>query len=148
MNFNKTTEYAFRILSFMAEDESRIYSVDEIFKKLQIPYRYLRKLMNNLTKSEFIESVQGKSGGYKISKKLEDIKLLDILNAVDPDYLLAKCFFGFDICALQPTCAMHDQWMDVRIKISTILTNTSLVDIKQGNNQNQILTDTIHSLKI
>ena len=66
MNFNKTTEYAFRILSFMAEDESRIYSVDEIFKNLKIPYRYLRKLMTNLSKSELILSVQGKSGGFRI----------------------------------------------------------------------------------
>ncbi len=147
MNFNKTTEYAFRILSFMAKEESRIYNVEEIFKKLQIPYRYLRKLMNNLTKSEFIESVQGKNGGYKISKKLENIKLLDILNAVDPDYLLAKCFFGFDNCTLQPTCTMHDQWTDVRTNISNILANTSLADIKRGNNQNQILTNTIHLLK-
>lgn len=135
MNFSKTTEYAFRILSYMAMDESRIYSVDEIFKKLQIPYRYLRKLMTNLTKSDFVDSIQGKNGGYKISKKLENIKLLDILNAVDPDYLLAKCFFGFDSCALQPTCTMHDQWTDVRTNISTILASTSLADIKKGNNQ-------------
>lgn len=147
MNFNKTTEYTFRILSFMAEDESRIYSVDEVFNKLQIPYRYLRKLMTNLTKSEFIDSIQGKNGGYKISKKLKNIKLLDILNAVDPDYLLAKCFFGFDNCALQPTCTMHDQWTEVRTNIINILENTSLTDIKQGNNQNQILTNTINSLK-
>jgi Rrf2 family protein len=135
MNFNKTTEYAFRILSFMAEDESRIYSVDEIFEKLKIPYRYLRKLMTNLSKSEFMISVQGKNGGYQISKKLGDIKLLDIINVVDPDYLTGKCFFGFDDCALQSACAMHDQWTEVRTNISTILANTSLADIKQGNNQ-------------
>jgi Rrf2 family protein len=147
MKFNKTTEYAFRVLNFMAEDESRIYSVDEIFEKLKIPYRYLRKLMTNLSKSDFIDSIQGKNGGYKIFKDLENIKLLDILNAVDPDYLLAKCFFGFDDCALQPTCTMHDQWTDVRTHISTILASTSMADIKRGNYQNQILTNAINSLK-
>jgi len=147
MNFNKTTEYAFRILSFMAEDTSRIYSVDEIFEKLKIPYRYLRKLMTNLTKSEFIDSIQGKNGGYKISKKPEEINLLDIISIVDPEYLSVKCFFGFDNCVLLPTCVMHDQWMNVRRNINTILANTSLANIKQSNNQNQMLTNTIHSLK-
>jgi len=132
MNFNKTTEYAFRILSFMAKDESRIYSVDEIFEKLKIPYRYLRKLMTNLSKSDFMDSVQGKNGGYQISKKLGDIKLLDIINVVDPDYLTGKCFFGFDDCALQSACTMHDQWTDVRTNISNILENTSLASIKHG----------------
>lgn len=135
MNFNKTTEYAFQILSYMATEESRLYRVDEIFDKLHIPYRYLRKLMTNLTKSEFIVSIQGKNGGYKISKKLEDIRLLDIIDVVDPDYLTGKCFFGFDNCALQSTCSMHDQWSDVRTDIRNILSGTSLSDIKQGNNK-------------
>lgn len=131
MNFSKTTEYAFRILSFMAQDESRLYNVDEIFEKLRIPYRYLRKLMTNLTRSGFIVSIQGKNGGYKISKKIEEIKLLEILDAVDPDYLSGKCFFGFDNCALQIPCIMHNQWTDIRTNITTVLAGTSLADIKQ-----------------
>ena len=147
MNFNKTTEYAFRILSYMAMNESRLCSVDEIFNKLRIPYSYLRKLMTNLTKSNLIDSIQGKNGGYKISRKLEDIKLLDIITIVDPEYLSVKCFFGFENCVLQPTCAMHDQWMNVRTNINTILANTSLANIKQSNNQNPILSNTIYSLK-
>ena len=145
MNFNKTTEYAFRILSFMAQDESRLYNVDEVFVKLRIPYRYLRKLMTNLTRSGFIESIQGKNGGYKISKKTEDIKLLDILEAVEPEYLSGKCFFGFDNCALQTFCIMHDQWTDIRTNINSILASTSLADIKQTNCENLILNNPIHS---
>lgn len=133
MNFSKTTEYAFRILCFMAQDESRLYNVDEIFEKLRIPYRYLRKLMTNLTRSGFIVSIQGKNGGYKISKKIEEIKLLEILDAVDPDYLSGKCFFGFDNCALQIPCIMHNQWTDIRTNITTVLAGTSLADIKQKN---------------
>lgn len=133
MNFSKTTEYAFRILCFMAQDESRLYNVDEIFEKLRIPYRYLRKLMTNLTRSGFIVSIQGKNGGYKISKKIEEIKLLEILDAVDPDYLSGKCFFGFDNCALQTPCIMHNQWTDIRTNITTVLAGTSLADIKQKN---------------
>jgi Rrf2 family nitric oxide-sensitive transcriptional repressor len=147
MNFNKTTEYAFRILSYMALDESRLYSVDEIFEKLQIPYRYLRKLMTNLSKSKFIDSIQGKNGGYKISGKLSDIKLLDLIEVIDPEYLSGKCFFGIANCALDSTCLMHDKWTDVRTQINTILANTSLADIKQGKNQELILNNTIHSLK-
>lgn len=136
MNFNKTTVYAFRILCFMAQEESKLYNADEIFKKIQIPYRYLRKLMTNLTKSDFIVSIQGKNGGYKISKNTEDIKLIDILNAVDPEYLSGKCFFGFDSCTLQTECIMHDQWNEIRTNINDILGRTSLSDIKQDTIEN------------
>lgn len=127
-------------------DEGRLYSVDEIFEKLRIPYRYLRKLMTKLTKSDFVISIQGKNGGYKISRKPENISLLDIISIVEPGYLSGKCFFGFDDCALQPACTMHDRWDSVKSHIRGILANTSLADIKKGNNQNQILTNISHSL--
>lgn len=134
MKFSKTTEYAFRILSFMAQDESKLYNVDEIFERLRIPYRYLRKLMTNLTRSGLIVSIQGKNGGYKISRKTEKIKLLEILQAVDPEYLSGKCFFGFDNCALQIPCIMHSQWTAIRTNINTVLAGTTLADVKQTNN--------------
>jgi len=134
MKFSRTTEYAFRILSFMAQDESKLYNVDEIFEKLRIPYRYLRKQMTNLTRSGLIVSIQGKNGGYKISRKTEEIKLLEILQAVDPEYLSGKCFFGFDNCALQVPCIMHSQWTTIRTNINTVLAGTTLADVKQTNN--------------
>lgn len=145
MNFSKTTEYAFRILSYMAQDEFRLYTVDEIFKKINVPYRYLRKLMTNLTTSGFIVSIQGKNGGYKISKTTEEVWLVDILKAVDPDYLSGKCFFGFENCALQPACIMHDQWTEIRLNINNVLAKTSLADIKRSGDTNFSLINTIHS---
>ena len=51
MNFNRTTEYALQIMSLMARDEARLYRTDDIYDKLKIPYRYLRKLMTGLAKS-------------------------------------------------------------------------------------------------
>lgn len=147
MNFNKTTEYAFRILSLMAQDETRLYSVDEIYDKLRIPYRYLRKLMTNLSKGQIIRSVQGKNGGYQFSAKLDKIWLIDIVSMLDPDYLKTKCFFGFENCALQVPCVMHNQWTGLGSRITSVLSTTSLADINRNNDQNQILVNINHSLK-
>lgn len=120
-------------------EEDRLYRVDEIFDKLHIPYRYLRKLMTSLSKSNFLYSIQGKNGGYMISGKLEDIKLLNLIEVIDPDYLASNCFFGITNCSRESTCVMHDQWDDVRTHIKTILATTSLSDIKRGNNQKFII---------
>ena len=68
MNFSKTTEYALRILSYMSLDENRLYTANDLFDKLQIPFRYLRKQMNFLLKQGLLVSIQGKQGGYQIAK--------------------------------------------------------------------------------
>ena len=133
MNFNKTTEYTLRILSFMSLDETILYSAIDLSEKLKIPYRYLCKQMNLLSKQGFIESIQGKQGGYKIAKSLTDISLLDIVNATENYTKENMCFFGFQECPLQNQCSMHDKWGEVRDKTFAVLKTTTLHDLKHDN---------------
>lgn len=135
MNFSKTTEYALRILSYISLDENRLYSAIELSEKLNIPYRYLRKQMNALSKQGLLESLQGKQGGYKIAKKLTDITLFEIINATEDFSKENQCFFGFQECQLQNRCSMHDKWGEVRDKTFLILKTTTLQDIKEDNSQ-------------
>jgi len=131
MNFSKTTEYALRIMSFMAMDEKKLYSANYIYKNLKIPFRYLRKLMTTLSKSGLLISVQGKSGGYRISKDLSKISLFDIVNATGDNPINNECFFGFHDCAFVKKCAMHDKWAAVRENINQVLTTTTLAEVKK-----------------
>jgi len=132
MNFSKTTEYALRILSYMAMDETRLYRTKEIYQKLNIPFRYLRRQMTNLTKSGLIDSVQGNKGGYKISRRLDEIALMDIIKAVGDTPLEDNCFFGFQGCAFTTHCVMHEKWTAIRENIKQVLETTKLSDLKSS----------------
>lgn len=132
MNFSKTTEYALRILSYMSLDESKLYTANDLFGKLQIPFRYLRKQLNFLLNKGLLVSIQGKQGGYRIAKPLNEISLLDIVEATDEVQNANRCFFGFQECPLTNQCAMHDQWGGVRTKTLEILKNTTLLDLKHS----------------
>ena len=147
MNFSKTTEYALNILSFMALNEKRLYSAEEIYNQLNIPYRYLRKQLTILSKSNIITSVQGKYGGYIITKDLKDISLLDIIEASGDKQLTNNCFFGFSECALSEKCAFHDKWEKIREDINTVLSTTNLAELKENGphghiNINSLITKT------
>jgi Rrf2 family transcriptional regulator, nitric oxide-sensitive transcriptional repressor len=130
MNFNKTTEYALRILSYMATDEAKLYSADEIFQNLKIPYRYLRKQLTILSKSGLMISVQGIRGGYRLAKPNKDISLLDIVTACGEDFISDMCFFGMRECSFGQKCAMHDKWDVVKDNIRKVLGATTLADLK------------------
>jgi len=132
MNFSKTAEYALQIMSLMARDETLLYRADDLFKKLGIPYRYLRKLMTTLVKSGLIVSEQGKYGGYRIARPLESISLIEILETCGEGFDSGGCFFGFGKCALKNKCIMHDKWLSIRKDIIQVLVNTSLAEIKKS----------------
>jgi Rrf2 family protein len=132
MNFNKTTEYALRILGHMSADENKIYSANELYERLKIPFRYLRKQLTILSKGELLSSVQGKDGGYRISKSINEINLLDIVKATGDNLINMECFFGFGNCALVDKCVMHDKWSSIQENIINVLINTKLSDIKKS----------------
>jgi len=131
MIFSKTTEYALRIMNFMAMDKKKLYSANDIYKNLRIPFRYLRKQLTVLSKSGLIISVQGKNGGYRISKNLSEISLLDIIRVTGDNKINNECFFGFKSCAFEKKCTMHEKWADVRKSINNVLTSTTLEELEK-----------------
>ncbi len=149
MKFHKTTEYAFRIMGYMASGEKALYTTEEIYHTLQIPRRYLRKLMVTLGKKELITGTRGKNGGYILRKNPEEITLLDIAEAMNDEIFTHTCFFGFEQCRLSETpCIMHKKWEDIKSSIEKVLRETSLSDLKKENTQKYIVGNTIniHSL--
>ena len=82
--------------------------------------------MNLLSKQGFIESIQGKQGGYKIAKSLTDISLLDIVNATENYTKENMCFFGFQECPLQNQSSMHDKWGEVPVAFIEIHAGSTL----------------------
>jgi len=132
MNFSTTTEYALRIMSYMALDENKLYKATILIEDLEIPHRYLRKLMTRLTKSGLIESIQGKYGGYKFKRDIKDISLLDVVEASGEKIMKKDCFFGLNKCAFHHKCTMHEKWSSINQQIYDVLSTTKLSDIKRS----------------
>ncbi len=132
MKFSTTTEYALRIVSYMALDESKLYRADDVIEDLQIPQRYLRKLLTKLTKNGILKSIQGKHGGYVIAKSIESISLLDIVEAAGEKVGMNDCFFGLKKCRFHENCTLHTKWADINNQIVDTLATTKLSDIKKS----------------
>lgn len=127
MQLHNTTQYAIRILSYIAKNgSSRLYSAKELSDTLNIPYKFLTKIMMNLVKSDFVESIKGREGGYKLSKSSSEISIYDILNAFKELNDEKKCILGIGECDGNNKCALHDQWIEPRDLIKKMYLNTTL----------------------
>jgi len=68
MRLSKTSEYALRVLSFMINSDMQVFSAKYLIDSLNVPDKYLRRLMTDLSKSGFIKSLKGRDGGYILPK--------------------------------------------------------------------------------
>ncbi|NDP19609.1 MAG: Rrf2 family transcriptional regulator [Paludibacter sp.] len=129
MKLSKTSEYALRILIFMAKEPSLLYTAKQLVKELNVSDKYLRRLMTDLSKSGFIRSVQGRDGGYTFTKSINDILLYDIIDSVEGMDKLNGCLLGFEKCSCTNPCAMHDNWQVVRTDLNKLFRETKLSNL-------------------
>ena len=129
MRLSKTSEYALRILIYMAHTPDQLYTAKQLVKELNVSDKYLRRLMTDLSKSGFIRSSQGRDGGYTFIKSPDAIMLYDIIDSVEGMDKLNGCFLGFKKCSCIDPCAMHYLWVGVRTDLNKIFRETKLSDM-------------------
>ena len=59
--------------------------IKEISANANIPQNYLEQLLSKLRRADLVKSVRGAKGGYILAKKAEEIKIVDILIALEDD---------------------------------------------------------------
>lgn len=129
MNLSSTTRYAIRILSFMAHQKMELVSAKFLIQSLGISDKYLRSLMTQLTKRGIIRSVQGRDGGYMITKAHNELYLIDIIEALGDTEKYTGCILGFDECLDENPCALHLKWIEIKKDTENFLRTTTLEDI-------------------
>lgn len=132
MNLSKTSKYAFRILGHMAQNDKELYSAQQLHKEIDIPERYLRRLLTDLSKAGFIRSIQGRQGGFTFARSTSEIYLSQIVDSIDGLESINGCILGYESCAFNHKCPMHNIWEETKKKVLQTLKNTSLRNIQDA----------------
>lgn len=129
MKLTNTSEYALRILTFMARNPEGLFSAKSLVEKLNISDKYLRRLMTDLTKAGFIYSIQGRDGGYRFAKMPNEIFLSEVIDAVEGMKKYTGCVLGFEKCSDENPCAMHNSWVSVRAEFVKMFTTKTISEL-------------------
>ncbi len=133
MELNNTSQYAIRILSYIANSKNQLSSAKELSQILNIPYKFLTKITTKLVKADFILSIRGREGGFKLSRKASKITIMDILNHFNEFNHQKECLLGIGMCDGTNKCGLHDQWIKPKKMIKTMFDNTTLENLENGN---------------
>jgi Rrf2 family protein len=132
MFISKTSEYALRILTYMALNSETQFSAFTLFDELHIPKRYLMRLLTDLSKSGFIKATRGRSGGYVFARPLSTIYFSEIIDSVEGLLSFEACVLGNTFCPVDKPCVMHQLWDKPKRAFLETIKTTSLADLKSG----------------
>jgi len=132
---SKKTRYAMVALSYLAKENSnRAVMSTEIAKNEKIPQRFLENILLELKKLGMLGSKSGKTGGYYLIKKPEDVRLSDIVRHFEGAIALLYCvsekqYQPCEFCKDEATCKIRGVFKEIRDTTFGILEKTTLRDL-------------------
>lgn len=125
--FSRQCEYALQaILYLAAHPNSDPMPIRSVAEKLDIPYHFVSKTLQQLAKAGYVYSQRGKQGGFAIKDASNKITLLQIIHKIDGDAFSTECILGFRDCDSKEPCLLHETWKKNREELTNLLAKTTI----------------------
>jgi len=128
--FSRQCEYALQAVLYLAlKPPGEMTSMKDLKKKLDIPYHFVAKILQNLTQKGLLTSLKGPTGGFTLGMAAKDITLFHIVEAIDGVDFTQKCVLGFAECSGKNPCAVHERWASLRDGIYSMLVSKNIAEM-------------------
>ena len=130
--FSKACEHGIRAIIYIATQslEGKRVKIGDVATHAGSPEAFTGKVLGALTKHNIVNSHTGPYGGFNIDlNRMEQIKVSDIVFAIDGDSIYNGCALGLNECSNDYPCPMHDKFIQVRTDLKTTLETTTVYQL-------------------
>ena len=127
--------YALRVMADLAEHSDGYVSLADISARQEISLKYSEAIIALLNKASLLDSLRGKSGGYKLKRKPEEYTLREILEVTEGGIVPVNCacLTGQEECKRSALCPTMPVWQKLDKIISDYLQSVTLKDLISEN---------------
>ena len=121
------------ILEVASSDSKKPMRLSDISEKQTIPLNYLEQIFLKLKKANIVKSVKGPGGGYCLNSASELLNIIEIIDAVEENTKMTRCFVDKTCRKNGAKCMTHDLWTSLNVKILEYLSGITLADLVASN---------------
>jgi len=103
----KETDYAVRALINIASAPDRSSTASAISLKEQIPWLFLRRVLQKLASAGILKSHKGRRGGFVLARRPDRVNLVDVIRVFQGEVELSQCMVKGIPCCNRPTCPVR-----------------------------------------
>lgn len=139
--FSKACMYAIRAVVLLAShaDAPARWTLPVIVKRTGAPEAFMAKILGKLVRAGILRSVKGPGGGFEVpAEKVRELRLGEVVRAIDGDSLFHGCALGFPRCDPKRPCPIHEQVSQVRHTLQATLADTRIMDLGEDLNEGTV----------
>lgn len=130
VRLTKHTDYALRVLVYVAAAKGEQVSTDEVSEAFGISAHHLVKVVGTLGKAGFLAIKRGRSGGFVLAREPAEIHLGQVVAATEPDFAFVECMEpGNQACVLTGACALVGPLREAQRAFLAKLDEFTLADV-------------------
>jgi Rrf2 family protein len=103
--------------------------VRAIAERQEISPKYLHALLASLKSAKLVRSVRGSGGGYALARDPAEIRLNEIIEALEGPFSVVDCVLDKGLCDRAENCAARDIWTDLSQTVEAKLTAITLEEL-------------------
>ncbi len=109
MRLTDYTDYALRVLMYVASQTGRLVTIQEIADNHGISKNHLTKIVHRLGLAGLVTTVRGRTGGIRLARDPDSITIGSVVRLTEPDFIMVECFDETrNTCSLSPICVLKN----------------------------------------
>jgi Rrf2 family protein len=130
MKLSTKGRYAARaVLELALEYGNGPIMLRKIACKQEISVRYLERMMAQLAHTGLVRSTRGQHGGFSLAKSPAEIKLSEVVQAVEGPITPVSCVEDPQLCNRNKLCVTRDIWTQLQIAMLDVLDSFTIADM-------------------
>jgi len=127
LRFSTRTRYGLRFLIRLASTQDLRLQLGVVAKEEKISSGYLEQIVRALRPLKILKAVRGVGGGYQLCKSPADIRLDDVIQALEGGISPVSCLTSY--CPRQDICTTREFWEDMDRHLRGYLHSKTLQDL-------------------
>jgi len=129
MRLNDSTDMALRVMIFATAQGDRIFTIDQLVATYRLPRSTMMKVVNALTRGEFLIAQRGRSGGLHLARPADQISVGAVVRHLETDFGLVECMRTGNQCIITCQCRLIAPLKRAMEAFLEVLDDCSVADI-------------------
>ncbi|MBD3647062.1 MAG: Rrf2 family transcriptional regulator [Pseudomonadales bacterium] len=133
MRVTQYTDFSLRVLIYLGVAGDQLSTIQEISDSYGISRNHLMKVVQQLAREGYVESIRGQGGGLRLKRPPDEIRLGQLIRDMEPDLGLVECFRPGNQCVITPICTLPNMLNNALMAFICELDEYSLGDLLTDN---------------
>lgn len=130
MRLTRHTDNALRALTYVAIHDAEPSRITDIARRMGMSEDHVAKVIARLSELGFVTTIRGRSGGVRLARPANRIRVGDVVRATEDNMILVECFDpATNQCPIAPACVLARALDEALESFLTVLDGYTVADL-------------------